>query len=66
MIATDARISTRYIAKGVGFSVGAAHTIPICNLEMRRISAIHHLLTKEQKSKTCSGKNLQTIVETVP
>ena len=51
LIATDARFTTRYIAKCVGISVGAAHTILRRDLKMRRISArwIPHLLTKEQK-----------------
>ena len=49
--ATDARFSTRHIAKCVGISVGAAHTILRRDLKMRKISArwIPHLVTKEQK-----------------
>ena len=38
-VATDARFTTRYIAKCVGISVGAAHTILRRGLKMRRISA---------------------------
>jgi hypothetical protein len=38
-IATDARFTTRYIAKWTGISVGAAHTIVKRGLKMRRISA---------------------------
>ena len=51
MVATDARFTTRHIAKCVGISVGSAHTILMCDLKMRRISArwIPHLVTKEQK-----------------
>ena len=50
-VATDARFKTRHIAKCVGISVGAAHTILRHDLKMRRISArwIPHLVTKEQK-----------------
>ena len=66
LVATDARFTTRHIAKCIGISVGAAHTILRHDLKMRRISArwIPHLLTK--RTKTCSGKNCKTIVETVP
>ena len=51
LVATDARFTTRHIAKCVGISVGAANTILRRDLKMRRISArwIPHLLTKEQK-----------------
>jgi hypothetical protein len=52
LIVTDARFTTRYKAKCVGISIGAAHTIIIrSDLKMRRISArwIPNLLTKEQK-----------------
>ena len=51
MVATDARFTLRHIAKCVGISVGAAHTILRRDLKMRRISArwIPYLLTKEQK-----------------
>ena len=51
LVATDARFTTRDIAKCVGISVGAAHTILRRDLKMRRISArrIPHLVTKEQK-----------------
>ena len=50
-VATDARFTTRHIAKCAGISAGAAHTILRCDLKMRRISArwIPHLVTKEQK-----------------
>ena len=51
LVATNAKFTTRHIAKCVGISAGAAHTIPTGALKMRRISArwIPHLLTKEQK-----------------
>ena len=51
LVATDARFTTRHIAKCIGISVGAAHTILKRDLKMRRISVrwIPHLLTKEQK-----------------
>ena len=51
LVAIDARFTTRHIAKCVGISVGAAHTILRRDLKMRKISArwIHHLVTKEQK-----------------
>ena len=51
LVATNARFKTRHIAKYVGISVGAAHTILRRDLKMRRISArwIPHLVTKEQK-----------------
>ena len=39
LVATDARFTTRHIAKCVGISVGAAHTILRRDLTMRRISA---------------------------
>ena len=50
LVATDTRFTTRHIAKCVGISVGAAHTILRRDLKMRRISArwIPHLVTKEQ------------------
>ena len=50
LVATDARFTTRHIAKCVGISVGAAHTILRRDLKMRRINArwIPHLITKEQ------------------
>jgi hypothetical protein len=65
LIATGARFTTRYIAKCVGFSVGAAYTILRCNLEMRR-KYLMYTPSPYKRAKTCSGKNLQTIVETVP
>ena len=51
LVAIDARFTTRHIAKCVGISVGAAHTILRHDLKVRRISArwIPHLVTKEQK-----------------
>ena len=51
LVATDARFTTRHIAKCVGIAVGAAHTTLRRDLKMRRISArwISHLVTKEQK-----------------
>ena len=51
LVATDAIFTIRHIAKCVGISVAAAHTILRRNLKMRRISArwIPHLVTKEQK-----------------
>ena len=51
LVATDARFTTRHLAKCIGISVGAAHTILRRDLKIRRISArcIPHLLTKEQK-----------------
>ena len=51
LVATDARFTTRHIAKCVGISEGAAHTILRRDLKMKRICArwIPHLLTKEQK-----------------
>ena len=50
-VAKDARFTTRHIAKCVGISVGAAHTILTRDLKMSRISArwIPPLVTKEQK-----------------
>jgi hypothetical protein len=64
LIATDARFTTTYLAKCVGISVGAPHTILRRNLKIR-ISArwFPHLL---KRANNCSGKNLQTIVEIVP
>jgi hypothetical protein len=38
LIATNARFTTRYIAKCVGISIGAAHTISRRDLNMRLIS----------------------------
>ena len=51
LIATDARFTTRHIAKCIGISVEAAHTILRRDLKIERISArwIPHLVTKEQK-----------------
>ena len=65
LVATDARFTTGHIAKCVGISVGAAHTVLRRDLKMRRISArwIPH---RYKRTKTCSGKNRKTIVETVP
>ena len=50
LVATDARFTTRHIAKCAGISIGAAHTILRRDLKMRRLSArwIPHVLTKEQ------------------
>ena len=50
LVATDARFTTTHIAKCVGISLGAAHTIPKRDLKMRRISArwIHHLVTQNK------------------
>ena len=39
LVATDARFTTRHIAKCVGISVGAVHTILRRDLKLRRISA---------------------------
>ena len=51
LVATDDRFTTRHIAKCVGISVGAAHTIVRRDVKMRRISArwIPHLVAEEQK-----------------
>ena len=51
LVATDARFTTRHIAKCVGISVGADHTILMHDLKMRRISArwMPDLVTKEHK-----------------
>ena len=51
LVATGARFTTRPIAKCVGISVGAAHTILRRDLKIRRISVrwIPHLIAKEQK-----------------
>ena len=51
LVATDARFTTRHIAKCVGISVGAAHTILRRDLIMKRMSArcIPHPVTKERK-----------------
>jgi ribosomal protein S25 len=65
LIATDARFTTRYIAKCVGISVGAARTILRSYLKMGRISARWKSVQRKKK-KTCSGKNLKAIVETIP
>jgi hypothetical protein len=63
LIATDARSRTMYIAKFVCISVGAAHTNIRRDFKVRWISARwkHYYRAKKR-----SGKNLQTIVETVP
>ena len=53
MVATYTRFTTRHIAKCVGISVGAAHTIFRRGLKMRRPDGnarwIPHLITKERK-----------------
>lgn len=51
MVANDARFSVKHIARCVGISTGAVHTILKRDLKMKRICArwIPHLLTKEQK-----------------
>jgi hypothetical protein len=49
LIATDARFTNRYIAKCVGISVRAAHTILRYDLKMRSARWIPHLLIKGQK-----------------
>ena len=51
LVATDARLTTRHIAKCIGISVGAADTILRHDLKMRRISArwLPHVVTKEHK-----------------
>jgi hypothetical protein len=53
LIATDVTLKTRYIAKCVGISVGAAHTILRRDLKMRTISYtiwIPHVFTKDTPS----------------
>ena len=66
-VATDARFTTMHIAKCDGISVGAAHTILRRDLKMRRISARYmNTQSRYKRTKTCSGKNRKTIVETVP
>ena len=51
LVATDAGFTTRHIAKCVGISLGAAHTILRRDLKMRRIIArwMPNLVSKEQK-----------------
>ena len=53
LVATCTRFTTRHIAKCVGISVGAAHTIFRRGLKMRRPDGnarwIPHLITKERK-----------------
>ena len=66
LVATDARFTSRHIAKCVGISVGAAHTILRRDLKMIRISARWIPPSPYKRTKTCSGKKRKTIVETVP
>ena len=54
LIATDARFTTRHIAKCVGISVGSAHTILRRDLKMRRISA-RWIPISLQKNKNLLG-----------
>ena len=65
LVATDARFTTRHIAKCVGISVGAAHTILRRDLKMKRICQMD-TPSPYKRTITCSGKNRKTIVETVP
>jgi hypothetical protein len=61
VIAIDAKFTTRYIAKCFGISVGADHTILRRDLNIRMDAQSLY-----KGAKPCSGKNLQTTVETVP
>jgi len=51
MVSTDARFTVREIARKVGNSIGAVHSILIKHLKMNKISArwIPHSLTEDQK-----------------
>jgi len=51
MVSTDARFTVREIARKVGISIGAVHSILIKHLKMNKIFArwIPHLLTEDQK-----------------
>jgi hypothetical protein len=62
---TDARFTTMYIAKCIGISVGSAHSILRRDLKIRRMCQMYKS-SPYKRAKTCSGKNLQRIVETVP
>ena len=68
LVATDARFTTRHIAKCVGISVGAAHIILRRDLEMRRISArvriAKQLLNQFPKYNNRSFANIITGDET--
>ena len=71
LVTSDARFATRHIAICVGISVGAAHTILMRDLKMRRISArwIPHLVTKEQTlarvriANNCWNSSLNTTID---
>ena len=54
LVATDARFTTRHIAKCVGISVGASHTILRRDFKMRRISA-RWIPISLQKNKNLLG-----------
>ena len=66
LVATDARFTTRHIAKCVGISVGAAHTILRRDLKNEKGKCQMDTTSRYKRTKTCSGKNCKTIVETVP
>ena len=68
LVATDARFTTRHnLAKCVGISVGAAHTILRRDLfKNEKDKCQMDTPSRYKRIKSCSGKNGKTIVETVP
>ena len=57
LVATDARFTSKHIAKCVGISVGAAHTILRRNLKMRKDKCQMDTPSRYKNTNTCSGKN---------
>ena len=66
LVATDARFTTRHIAKCVGISVGAAHLILRRDLKKEKDKCQMNTPSRYKRTKTCRSKNRKTIVETVP
>ena len=57
LVATDARFTTRHMAKCVGISVGAAHTILRCDLKNEKNKCQMDTPSPYKRTKTYSGKN---------
>ena len=61
LVATNARFTTRHIAKCIGISVGAAHTILKRDLKNEKDKCQMDTPSLYKRTKTCSGKNRKTL-----
>ena len=64
IVSTDTRFTVREIARKVGISIGAVHSILRKHLKMNKISGrwIPHLLTEEQKRlRVKTAKNAENV-----